>query len=166
MNKQFKKYLQSTFYVAAIATTLCAPLAVKALGVNQTESQTKEPSVSQLETVEKRSSLPSKSPKLIAQALRVNFSGRWRSNYGGTYYIKQLGNELWWYGESGNKGASWSNVFHGYIGKQEIAGKWVDVPKGRVNSQGEMTVQIASPDRLVAVRKTGGFGGNTLTRIR
>lgn len=166
MNNKFKKCLQSTFYVAAIATTLCAPLAVKALGVNQTESQTTKPSVSQLETVENSSSLPSKSPKLIAQALRVNFSGRWRSNDGGIYHIKQIGNELWWYGESGDKGASWSNVFHGFIGKQEIAGKWVDVPKGRVNSQGEMTVQIASPDRLVSVRKTGGFGGSVWTRIR
>lgn len=163
MNKQFKKRLQSTVYIATIATTLCSPLAVKALSVNQTEYQTKEPSVSQLETV-KSSSLQTK-PKLLSQAVRINLSGRWRGDDGGTYYIKQIGNELWWYGESADKGASWTNVFHGYIGKQEVAGKWADTPKGRVNSGGEMAVQIVSSNRLVAARKTGGFGGGAWTRI-
>lgn len=151
-----------------IAATLFAPVGVKALesfNANQTEYNTKGTSVSQLETA-KIDSLQTKSPKLIAQAVRVNLNGRWRGNDGGTYYLKQIGNELWWYGESRDRGASWTNVFHGYIGRREVAGKWVDVPKGRVRQAGDMTVEIVSRNQLRAVRKTGGFGGSVWTRIR
>ena len=151
-----------------ISATLFAPVGVKALeyfNTNQTEYKTKVTSASQLETA-KIDSLQTKSPKLIAQAVRVNLNGRWRSNDGGTYYLKQIGNELWWYGESRDRGATWSNVFHGYIGRTEVAGKWADVPKGRVRQSGDMTMQIVSSNRLKAVRKTGGFGGSVWTRIR
>ncbi|NEP52126.1 MAG: hypothetical protein F6K65_26345 [Moorea sp. SIO3C2] len=104
------------------------------------------------------------SSDLLAQAVTVNLNGVWRANDGGTYYIRQVGNELWWYGQSSNNGRSFSNVFHGYIGQNEVAGNWADVPRGRTRSSGEMVVRIDSSRRLTAVRKTGGFGGSVWTR--
>ncbi|MGD1872978.1 MAG: hypothetical protein ACFB02_07980 [Mastigocoleus sp.] len=171
-----KNILKSTLYISRgitfstlIATTIFAPLGVKALeSINdssQTEYKVKINSESQLKTAQ-TDSLQTKSPKLIAQALRVNLNGRWRGNDGGIYYLRQIGNELWWYGESRDRGNSWSNVFHGYIGRTQVAGKWADVPKGRIIQSGDMRVQIVSSNRLIAVRKTGGFGGSVWTRIR
>ncbi|NEO16942.1 MULTISPECIES: hypothetical protein [unclassified Moorena] len=104
------------------------------------------------------------SPDLVAQAVAISLTGTWRANDGGTYYIRQVGNELWWYGQSSNNGRSFSNVFHGYIGQNEVAGNWADVPRGRTRGSGEMVVRIDSNRRLTAVRRTGGFSGSVWTR--
>lgn len=93
-----------------------------------------------------------------------NLTGRWRANDGGTYYISQRGNTVWWYGESGDGGSTWTNVFHGTIQGNRVVGEWSDVPKGRVDQSGEMELQIDSAGRLSAIRKTGGFGGSVWTR--
>lgn len=93
-----------------------------------------------------------------------NLSGQWRGNDGGTYYVNQVGNTVWWYGESGDGGATWTNVFHGTVQGNRIVGDWSDVPKGRINQSGEMELQIDSAGRVSAIRKTGGFGGSVWTR--
>ena len=94
----------------------------------------------------------------------VNLTGQWRANDNGFYYIRQVGNEIWWYGESSNGGSSWSNVFHGYINGNKIEGSWVDVPKGGIRQNGEIVLEVVSSRRLRAVSRTGGFGGNEWTR--
>jgi hypothetical protein len=101
-------------------------------------------------------------PQLIAQS--IDLSGRWQCNDRGVYYIRQIGNEIWWYGQSVDNGLTWSNVFHGYINGDEIVGTWADVPRGSVRSNGEMTLKIVSPRQIQAVQKTGGFGGSNWTR--
>ena len=93
-----------------------------------------------------------------------DLTGQWRANDGGTYYINQIGNTVWWYGESGDGGATWTNVFHGTIQSNRVVGEWSDVPKGRIDSSGEMELQIDSAGQLRATRKTGGFGGSVWTR--
>ena len=105
--------------------------------------------------------LPVSESKLVAS---VNLTGRWRANDGGIYYVKQYGNEVWWYGQSGDRGVSWTNVFHGYINGNRIEGSWTDVPKGRIRQHGQMTLRIISNRKLKAVWKTGGFGGSFWNR--
>src|SRR5436190_12774748 len=61
----------------------------------------------------------------------VNLTGRWSGNDGGTYYLRQLGNELWWSGQSGDSGQTFSNVYQGTIRGDQISGRWADVPQGR-----------------------------------
>ena len=74
---------------------------------------------------------------LIAQGIppssltTQSLSGRWRCNDGGTYYLNQVGNTLWWYGESAEDGAFWTNVLHETIQGNRIVGEWSDVPSGR-----------------------------------
>lgn len=93
-----------------------------------------------------------------------DLSGRWTGDDGGTYYLRQIDNTLWWYGESGDGGSTWTNVFKGEIQGNQIIGEWSDVPKGRINQAGDMELQIESSARLIAARKTGGFGGSTWSR--
>ncbi len=99
-----------------------------------------------------------------ASAGGFDLTGSWRCDDGGTYYVRQAGNEIWWYGESGDGGRSWSNVFYGYIQGNRIVGKWADVPHGQNQGLGEMTMEIQAINRLKAMRKTGGFGGSEWTR--
>lgn len=93
-----------------------------------------------------------------------DLTGRWRGNDGGSYYLRQAGSQLWWYGQSGDNGTAWSNVFHGRIQGNQVIGDWVDVPHGRNMNRGEMLLQILGPNQLRAVHKTGGFGGSEWTR--
>jgi len=93
-----------------------------------------------------------------------HLTGKWFCNDGGSYFIRQVGNEIWWHGISGDGGATWSNVFHGRLNGDQISGRWADVPQGRVQNAGEMTIQILGNNKFKAIRKTGGFGGSEWTR--
>lgn len=93
----------------------------------------------------------------------IYLTGRWRGNDGGIYYIRQVGNDIFWFVESSDS-TSWTNVYHGYISGRKIIGSWADVPKGNIRQAGEMDLIIESPRRMVAIRKTGGFGGSVWTR--
>lgn len=164
-NQKASRLIAEIGFGTIVAATLFIPIA-KAQGLKnliQTESKVAINSSSNLET-SKTNLHQSKSSQLIAQA--VNLNGRWSASDGGTYYIRQVGNQLWWYGESPNQGATWSNIFHGQIRGKEVAGKWVDVPKGRNNLAGEITLRVVSSNQFKAVRRTGGFGGSLWTRIR
>jgi len=94
----------------------------------------------------------------------VDLTGRWRGNDGGAYFLRQVGNQIWWYGQSGDGGGSWTNVFHGRIEGHQVLGTWADVPQGRIMSSGEMSLQILAPNLLRAVNRTGGFGGSEWSR--
>jgi len=93
-----------------------------------------------------------------------DLTGVWSADDGGTYYLRQVGNRLWWFGRSGDNGATWSNVFQGVMQGNHVGGTWADVPMGRIMGAGEMYLNIVSLDRLVASNKTGGFGGSVWTR--
>jgi hypothetical protein len=95
----------------------------------------------------------------------ADLTGTWNSDDGGTYYLRQIGNTLHWYGERAPSNPNWSNVFHGRIQGGQIKGSWADVPKGQVMNHGQMKLSIRQNGNvLVAEHKTGGFGGSRWTR--
>jgi len=94
----------------------------------------------------------------------ADLTGVWRCNDGGKYYIRQLGNEIWWFGENSSTEPTWSNVAYGNILGNTIRLKWSDVPKGRIMNSGMMVLEIISSSKMVAKEKTGGFGGSEWTR--
>lgn len=102
----------------------------------------------------------------ISQPLDFTLTGRWQCDDGGTYYLRQIGNEVWWYGEYSGTNPAWSNVFKGTIQNNQISGSWADVPKGYVQSNGNMQIRVVSANRLEAIIKTGGFGGSVWTRLK
>jgi hypothetical protein len=88
------------------------------------------------------------------------------SGAGGKYYLRQLGNELLWYGEEDAVSPSWSNVAHGVIKGNTITLKWADVPKGQILQSGNLVIKINSNDELVLVKQTGEFfATDSWTRI-
>ncbi len=85
---------------------------------------------------------------------------------GGKYYLRQLGNEILWYGEEDAVDPTWSNVAHGVISGNTITVKWADVPKGEIMQSGNLVIKINSNDELVLLKQTGEyFGTETWTRI-
>ncbi|HEX9320408.1 MAG TPA: hypothetical protein VF884_15855, partial [Nitrososphaeraceae archaeon] len=98
----------------------------------------------------------------------VDLTGIWTADDGGTYYIKQLGNMVWWLGMSGNNGESFTNIFRGMIqDNNKIDGEWTDVPKGDTRNHGILFLNISSNfsngTQLQKIEQTGGFGGSVWT---
>ncbi|MCX6673115.1 MAG: hypothetical protein NTY37_04980 [Methanothrix sp.] len=94
----------------------------------------------------------------------IDLTGVWNCDDDGIYYIRQLGNSIWWYGEKDPNTPEWSNVMYGTIDGDIINGNWADVPKGRVMQNGVMVVKIESNNRLRVIQKTGGFAGSVWGR--
>jgi hypothetical protein len=79
------------------------------------------------------------------------------SGAGGKYYIRQLGNDILWYGEEDAIAPTWSNVAHGIINGNTITVKWADVPKGVIMQSGDLVIKIESNDALTLLQQTGEF---------
>jgi len=88
------------------------------------------------------------------------------SGAGGKYYLRQLGDEVLWYGEEDAVSPTWSNVAHGVINGNIIKVKWADVPKGEIMQSGSLVIRIDSNDELVLLEQTGEFfATDSWTRI-
>jgi hypothetical protein len=93
-----------------------------------------------------------------------DLTGIYKANDGGTYYVRQLGNTVFWLGMSSDDGGTWTNVFKGIITGNKINGNWADVPRGQVHSGGVMNLLILSPNSFKVLSQTGGFGGSLWNR--
>ncbi len=94
----------------------------------------------------------------------ADLTGKWSSNDGGSYYIRQLGKEVFWFGERSPTGPAWSNVASGHIDGNQIILRWADVPKGSIMQEGILILRLDTPNKATATYKTGGFGGSIWTR--
>lgn len=88
-------------------------------------------------------------------------TGFYRGSNDGFYYVRQVGSEVFWFGEEGN--GSWANVFHGELRGARITGGFFDVPKGSTTGRGELTFSVNS-DCTVITKLSGGGSGLTYTR--
>ena len=103
---------------------------------------------------------------LTPSSALADLTGKWDANDGGAYYLRQIGNQLHWYGERFPTHTRWSNVFQGNINGNRIEGSWADVPKGHASGSGTLKLEIRENGNvLVALQKTGGFGGSRWTRV-
>ena len=101
---------------------------------------------------------------LIPSVAFADLTGKWSCNDGGKYYVRQLGKEVFWYGERSANNPNWSNVASGYVDGNNIILRWADVPKGSIMQEGILILQIDNPNRFHSVTKTGGFGGSVWKR--
>ena len=71
---------------------------------------------------------------IVEPVTRGTLTGTWAADDHGTYYIRQVGNTLWWMGFSHDQGRSFSNTFCGVITRHgdgvEVIGDLIDVPLG------------------------------------
>jgi hypothetical protein len=88
----------------------------------------------------------------------TDFSGTWSSDDKGTYYLRQIGNEIWWFGKSNGHPIDYSNVFHGILIDNTIIGNWIDVPMGDSSSSGtlKLILQIDGTLHKVSVISPAG----------
>lgn len=104
-------------------------------------------------------------------------TGAWAGNDTGTYYIRQVGDCVWWFGtevrdvELGPTGQrGFANVASGRIVGTQLDLEWADVPLGdTVNGGGLTFIYDEEREELTLAEQRGGrlpFGGTVLTRIR
>ena len=85
--------------------------------------------------------------------------GAWSANDGGTYYVRQIGNQFFWLGMSRDNGRSFTNVFHGTRQGNVITGAWADV-RGASHGGGSLTLRIDGTAFMQRTNVTGGFSGS------
>jgi hypothetical protein len=113
-------------------------------------------------------------------ATLIDLTGRWSANDGGVYYVRHIGNEIWWAGMSAesplgfadlHKGLQFTNVFHGQLSGPVViggsgvvlTGDWADVPRGRTLGTGSLTINVSGA-QMVVHSATGGFSATTWNR--
>ena len=99
----------------------------------------------------------------------------WSGDDGGVYYIRQVGDCVWWFGtdvadidpgKTGQRG--FSNVAAGRVDGTEIELEWADLPLGNILGGGGLTVAIIEGgDSLRVTEQRGAWGADlkSLTRI-
>jgi hypothetical protein len=104
-------------------------------------------------------------------------TGAWAGNDSGVYYIRQVGDCVWWFGtevrdiELGpSSQLGFANVASGRIVGTQVDLEWVDVPLGNtVNGGGLTFIYDEELGELTLAEQRGGrqpFGGTVLTRIQ
>lgn len=104
-----------------------------------------------------------------------DLTGVWAGDDGGYYYIRQIGDCVWWFGTSlaevqpgVTAQEGFANVAVGRIEGDEIVLEWADVPLGDILGGGGLTIHVSEDGDELAIshRQRGpwGFGGTTLTR--
>ena len=104
-------------------------------------------------------------------------TGAWAGNDTGTYYIRHVGDCVWWFGtevrdiELGpTSQRGFANVASGRIVGNQVDLEWVDVPLGdTVNGGGLTFIYDEERGELTLADQRGGrqpFGGTVLTRIQ
>jgi hypothetical protein len=103
-------------------------------------------------------------------------TGAWRGSDGGVYYIRQVGDCVWWFGtelediESGRLGQpGFANVASGRVDGSVVLVEWADLPVGDVLGGGGLSLTHDEVnDQLLVTEQRGDwqpFGGSVLTRI-
>ncbi|MGJ4944432.1 hypothetical protein ACQR1W_27970 [Bradyrhizobium sp. HKCCYLS1011] len=68
-----------------------------------------------------------------------------KANDGGIYHVRQIGNDVWWSGDSADQRVR--NVFHGQIKGNILTGGWLDVPLTDhefPTNAGQVTLEISA----------------------
>jgi len=101
---------------------------------------------------------------LLPSAAFADLTGTWSCNDGGKYYVRQIGKEVFWFGEKSVTNPVWSNVATGTIDGNYIILRWADVTKGTDRGEGILELTLINANRLQATAKTSNFGGSIWTR--
>ena len=103
-------------------------------------------------------------------------TGAWSGSGGGVYYIRQVGDCVWWFGtelediEPGGTGQpGFANVASGRVYGLRIEVEYVDLPVGDILGGGGLTWVYDRPNSQLVLTEQRGvwipFGDSVLTRI-
>jgi hypothetical protein len=89
-----------------------------------------------------------------------DLTGVWSGDDGANYEIRQIRNEVWWFGEHPQ---GWANVAYGtFDARGLLIVKWADI---RGTGYGTLTLK-ADKDHMNALINVGGFGGSIWNRSK
>jgi hypothetical protein len=92
-----------------------------------------------------------------------NLTGTWQDEEGIRYYLRHLNDRLYWVAD---QLPSYEQAFYGVVKGNTIQGSWADLPSGRMQQTGNLTLRIDSADRLTITGRGGAlFTGSVLTRV-
>ena len=101
---------------------------------------------------------------------REELTGAWAADDAGTYYLRQLGDHLWWLGMSRDRGRTFANVFSGQLTRTDaglsLSGEWADVPLGFIQNDGALNLVGPNFFNLRFASGTGNFGARGWEKIR
>ena len=103
---------------------------------------------------------------LLNTTLAVDLTGDWRASTGENFYVRQVNNTIWWYGESSAKNENWTSVAYGTLAGNTVKLNWTDVPKGNASLMGTLMLSVASDKELQLIDQTGGWGGKDWKQIK
>ncbi len=92
----------------------------------------------------------------------INLNSYYNCNDRGYYYIRQIGNDVYWFGE--HPDGKWANVFKGKLRGTELTGHFYDVPKGRASGGSELKLRVSIGGNNIQKISGSSFGGTTFTR--
>jgi hypothetical protein len=101
---------------------------------------------------------PEQVKPLVPRVQKQPLTGIWKGSDQGTYYVRQVGDNIMWIGMSANDGKFWTNAFAGKIAGDRISGTWVDVPRGGVKGLGTLTLQVSQVGPKIVMQKIGSTG--------
>ena len=101
----------------------------------------------------------------------IDLTGAWAGDDDGIYYVRQLGNVVWWNGMSARNGVpstlgrDWNNVGRGEITNLTVVAEWSDVPRGGINGHGQVEFTIGADSagniQLTKTKDVGAGRGDT-----
>jgi S-formylglutathione hydrolase FrmB len=98
----------------------------------------------------------------------IHLTGRWAATDGGMYFVRQVGDTVWWNGMSdfaqkyGEIGRDFNNVGKGTLVDGTISAEFADVPRGNIWGNGHLSLKVeADAEGNLQVRRlSGDFGGD------
>jgi hypothetical protein len=105
----------------------------------------------------------------------IDLTGTWNGNDEGVYYLRQIGDQVWWLGMSGlgrpfaDRGSDWTNVYRGTLKGDTVTGTYADVPQGQILDKGPVVMKLTpTADGGISLERTDplletGFGGTEFT---
>ncbi len=98
------------------------------------------------------STSPSNSTTLNPNS-NIDLSGLYISNNQDKYFLKQMGNSVWWIGTEKN-GSQITNIFKGTIEGDKIIGQWIDSPIRMTNGSGDIRLNLfVNSSEDIAIKK-------------
>jgi hypothetical protein len=99
--------------------------------------------------------VPATLPSVAAQMM--DLSGVWTTQTGATFYVRQIGSQIWWYGTQSPTKPRWTNVASGQLEGNVVRVHWVDVPQGMTASSGNLTLTAVDSRHLIVSENPDNF---------
>jgi tetratricopeptide (TPR) repeat protein len=95
---------------------------------------------------------------------KADLTGAWTSDDGSRYFVRQVGERVYWYGESPDDGASFANIFTGKRAGDRVTGEWIDVPRGSAMNVGWLEFEVLADGTLKKLTSSIPYGASTWKR--